>query len=723
MYTIEAAGFQPDDIIKNGNQFTLANGLFGYRGTLEEYRAEDLVQLTMGGVYDRRRDGFEEPVAFFNPLYTYLRVGGRIVHPRRFPPEKHVQTLDMEKGLHVRKTVFQVDGIDVSVSAERFLSAQDPSLLALRYRFSVNRSVDLELFTGIDTKVADGRGPHLDYPRFLAEDEINTAMAPLLDGRGAIAVSETTVFAVPGEYDAVMVESMPLRRYRFRAEADRTYELVKIAAVAHAATDPSQQTVAAVAAARGSSFDDLLNASATVWRRRWNVADVAISDNPKLQLAVRNSIWQLLANRPSTPTMSVPMRGLGCQGMQGAVSWDAELCLMPFYLNTDLEAAKNLLLYRFHTLPGARAKAASVGCRGAFFALQSLSDGSEASVSENEALGAADRERIAATSAYTSGIVAYALMNYYARVRDDAIMTAGGLALLLECAHFYATRLTAEPERRRLSAKGVTGPDEYHAGIDDDALILRLATFTMESAIEILRAMKQDNGPFVKKLFESGNYGEAVDAVKAALQAMPAVKVGPDYLIEQFAGYHALEDASIKDVKKRMAHPNEYLGGPKGVATPTKIIRQADVVMLLTLFESDYSRMVKNANLQYYEPRTERGTPLSGAFHAVLAAALGKAESAVHYLQKSANANLTFEGRQFVDNLFVGGTYPMAAGAAYLALTAGFCGLRAKAGYLMCDARLPETLREVSFRVASFANVANVSVRSTGGRIVWEKDA
>ncbi len=721
MYVIEAAGFQPDDIIKNGNLFCVANGLIGYRGTLEEYRADDLVQLTMGGVYGRRKDGFEEPIAFFNPLYTYLKIGGQVLHPRRVPPEKHLQTLDMENGRHFRETQFLADGADVTVSAERFLPAQDPSLFVLRYRFTISKAVDVELFTGIDTKVADGRGPHLDYPRFTFEDDIQTAMAPILDGRGQIAVSETATLSENCEYDAVMVEAMPLRRYRFRAVANRTYTLVKYASVASAPADPTPATIRAIAAARAVSFDDLLKESAKLWRKRWNLSDMLFPDHPKLQFAMRNAVWQMLANRPSTPFQSVPMRGLGCQGMQGAVSWDTELCLLPFYLNTDREAARNLLLYRVHTLPGARAKAASVGCKGAFFAMKSLSDGSEAAVTENEGMGAAERETVANTSIYTSGVVAYALMSYFARVRDYEIMAAGGLSVLLECAHFYATRFAAEPERRRLSAKGVTGPDEYHQKIDDNALTIRLAVFTMESALETLKAMKQENPQYVKKLFEANNYAEAVDAIKAAIQVMPSFKIGADFLIEQFPGYHALQDASIKDVKKKLATPNEYLGGPKGVATPTKIIRQADVMMLLALFESDYSRMVKNANLQYYEPRTERGTPLSGAFHAIISAALGKAESAAHYLQKSAYASLTFEGRQFIDNLFVGGTYPTAAGAAYVATTAGFCGLRNKDGFMVCDARLPEAFKEVSFKVVNFQNVANVTVKSTGGRISWEK--
>lgn len=721
MYLIEAAGFQPDDIVKNGNQFTVANGLFGYRGTLEEYRADDLVSLTMGGVSHRRRDGFEEPVAFFNPFYTYLKISGQVLHPRRVLPEKHLQTLDMETSLHTRKTVFQVDGADVVVEADRFLPAQDRSLLVLRYQFTVSRAMEIELFTGIDTKVADGRGPHLDYPRFTETEGVFTAMAPILDGKGAIAVSETATLSAKYEYDAVMVESQPLRRYRFKAVADQRYTLVKYAAVAYGPADPAEAAVAAVVRARDTGYEPLFKLHAETWKKLWAFADVLFPDNPKIQLAMRGSVYRMLTNRPSTDRQSVPERGLGCQGMQGAVAWDTELCLLPFYLNVDREAARNMILYRVNTLPGARAKAAAIGCRGAFFALHSLSDGSEASVSESEAASGADRDLIQRTSVFTSGIVAHAVMEYDQRVRDSEIMTAGGLALLLECAHFYATRLTAEPERRRLQAKGVTGPDEYHVGVDDDALTIRLAAYTMEAAIDTLKAMKQDNPQFVKKLFEQNGYAEAVDAIKAALQVLPPVKVGPDFLIEQFAGYHALEDASIKEVKKRMAHPTEYLGGPHGIATKTKIIKQADVVMLLALFDADYPRAVRNANLQYYEPRTERGTPLSGALHVLLATALGKAESAAHYFQKSVNANMTFEGRQFVDNLFVGGTYPTAAGAAYVAAVYGFCGLKHRDGFMMCDARMPEAFDETAFRVIHCGNVANVVVKRSGGRIVWEK--
>ncbi len=721
MYVIETAGYSPDDIVKNGNQFTVANGLFGYRGTLEEYRAEDLVGLTMGGVHHRRRDGFEEPVAFFNPLFTYLKIAGQILHPRLVPPEKHLQGLNMEIGLHYRKTLFQIEGADVFVESERFLSSVEKSLLAFRYRFTVSKSLDIELFTGIDTKVYDCRGPHLDYPRYSSWEGIHTAMAPVLDGGGYIAVSETAELTVKCEYDAVMIDNQPLRRYRFRVTPNQPVTLYKYAAVAYGREDPAAVAVDTVVRARQKTYELLYKENGDAWKNLWKTADVLLPNSPKLQLAMRTSIFHMLGNRPATGGQSVPVRGLGCQGMQGSVSWDTELCLLPFYLNIDSLAARNLLLYRIRTLPGARAKAAAIGCKGAFFAMQSLADGAEAIVSESEAATGADRERIAAMSIFTSGVIAHALMTYFERTRDYDIMTAGGLALLIECAHFYATRIVFDPERHRSLAKTVAGPDEYHVGIDDNALINRLVAFTFETAIETWKTMKQRDPAFVRQLFEANGYTEAIDAIKAAMASLATIRIGPDFLIEQFAGYHGLEDLSIKDVKKRMERPNEYLGGPNGIATMTKLIKQADVVMLLALFEDEFSRAVKNANLQYYEPRTERGTPLSGAMHVLVAAAIGKCESVAHYFQKSLFANATFEGRQFVDNLFVGGTYPTAAGAAYLSAVYGFCGMRHKNGFMICDARLPDAITDISFKVVNFANVATVSVKPSGGKIAWEK--
>ena len=44
-----------------------------------------------------------------------------------------------------------------------------------------------------------------------------------------------------------------------------------------------------------------------------------------------------------------------------------------------------------------------------------------------------------------------------------------------------------------------------------------------------------------------------------------------------------------------MIHPNEYLGAGQGLAVPTKVIKQADVIMMLNMFKDRYSKEIKKA--------------------------------------------------------------------------------------------------------------------------------
>jgi kojibiose phosphorylase len=71
MFKIESHSFLPADVIKNGNQFIIANGYMGYRGTLEEYTKDEMVGLNLSGVYNqppRQLDPWRESVNVYNPL-------------------------------------------------------------------------------------------------------------------------------------------------------------------------------------------------------------------------------------------------------------------------------------------------------------------------------------------------------------------------------------------------------------------------------------------------------------------------------------------------------------------------------------------------------------------------------------------------------------------------------------------------------------------------------
>ena len=75
--------------------------------------------------------------------------------------------------------------------------------------------------------------------------------------------------------------------------------------------------------------------------------------------------------------MSIGARGLSGTSYKGHVFWDTEIFMLPFFDLTYPEAARALLMYRFHTLSGARAKAARLGYRGALYAWESADTGED----------------------------------------------------------------------------------------------------------------------------------------------------------------------------------------------------------------------------------------------------------------------------------------------------------------------------------------------------------
>ena len=141
-------------------------------------------------------------------------------------------------------------------------------------------------------------------------------------------------------------------------------------------------------------------------------------------------------------------------------------------------------------------------------------------------------------------------------------------------------------------------------------------------------------------------------------------------------------------------NPHEYLGGGNGLATTTQIIKQADVVLTLFLFNERYPLETKLANWEFYEPRTEHGSSLSACSYSLIAAQIGKVDWAYKYFMKTATIDLTGEGKQYVGTLYIGGTHPAGNGGAWMSAVFGLCGIQAAGETLAIQPHLPFALAE-----------------------------
>jgi len=158
MKRISHSGFQAKDILFHGNRYLIANGYFGYRGTLEEYTKDSLVQFNLNGIYDRVGEAWRESINAFNPMYTYIEVKGVRLDVRTMKPSAHEQALEMKVGLHQRSTAFKVGTASIKIESERFADQNNLHNLACSYSFSSTADIELDLFCGIDCDVFDTSG-------------------------------------------------------------------------------------------------------------------------------------------------------------------------------------------------------------------------------------------------------------------------------------------------------------------------------------------------------------------------------------------------------------------------------------------------------------------------------------------------------------------------------------------------------------------------------------
>jgi trehalose/maltose hydrolase-like predicted phosphorylase len=217
-------------VTHHGNLFLLGNGRMGYRGTLEEFGPEEKVGIHLPGLYDRVGDAWREPVNAPNGLYTRVAVNGTWLNPLEVAPVGHRQSLDMGAAVHHRETKFLVEGAEVTIKAERFLSAADVNLMALRYTASVSGDAEITLESGIDERIWDLNGPHLDNLSVSHLDDAVVLTARTHEKGSEVAVAECCGLTASAPAQSSSVNGA-LRRWTFRVAGGATFELLKYAAV------------------------------------------------------------------------------------------------------------------------------------------------------------------------------------------------------------------------------------------------------------------------------------------------------------------------------------------------------------------------------------------------------------------------------------------------------------------------------------------------------------
>ncbi len=458
--------------------------------------------------------------------------------------------------------------------------------------------------------------------------------------------------------------------------------------------DASEEALNALDRAKRIGWRNVLAEHEAAWTERWRLSDLELAGDDAARQALRFAIYHLnSAANPDDERVSIGARALTGDAYLGHVFWDTETYVLPFYTATWPEAARALLMYRYHLLPAARAKAARAGWRGAMFAWESADTGEETTPEQIlDARGQPIQVLCGTQEQHITADVAYAVWQYWEATGDDRFMLDAGAEILLETARFWASRATLEADGRS-HIRGVIGPDEYHETIDDSAYTNVMARWNIRRGIDIA-AMLRERWPdrWAELSRQLGCDDAELESWAAAADTLFINFDAKSGLFEQFTGFFDLEEIDLAHYAGRK-FPLDIMLGRERVQR-SQVIKQADVVALLGLLPDECDAKARLANFRFYEKRCGHGSSLSTGMHALVAARLGEMDTALRYFRATAAIDLHGVGESSA-----GGVHIAALGGLWQSAVFGFAGLSLRKAALGLDPHLPPGWQSLGFRV------------------------
>ncbi|MDF2613523.1 MAG: glycoside hydrolase family 65 central catalytic [Clostridia bacterium] len=352
------------------------------------------------------------------------------------------------------------------------------------------------------------------------------------------------------------------------------------------------------------------------WGKKWDLSDVVIEGDKEAQLAVRFSIYHLMrSNMEDDPRAAICAKGFAGEAYYGRYFWDTEIFILPFFIYTNPRAAKNLLMYRYLTLDGARENAAKYHSKGARYPWHSALRGDE----QCSLWEYADNE------VHITADIAYAIWHYYRATDDFDFLKNYGAEILVETARFWTDRVDSDG-RGGFNLLNVMGPDEYSAMTRNNSFTNRMVIFNLRKAIEVLKMIKEKDENSYQKLKDKLKLEDHELALFAQIaDKLPVIidqKTGIIQQSEDFENYAAIDVQSIWKDKSR---PFGFFITQEKLYR-SKCLKQADALALAMLFKNEFTKEQIENTYDYYEPLTTHDSSLSPVNHAIVAAWLDKRE-------------------------------------------------------------------------------------------------
>ena len=685
-WIISSREYSTQSQLANETKFTTANGFFGLRGTIG-FNPSKNGGTYIAGCYNKAHLTIPELVNIPDPLAVDVFIQNQNGFERLELTESNFsdfsESFDLRKGIFTYQfNVKTKSGFTFSISQERFVSWKNKHRWGSRYTLqSPDYNGKVFLLNSINTAVINN-----------AEDPVNRTSHfrhhRTYDLRTGIGISSILTDHSRAIHQFTSIEAnFDMKRVNYRVEHSRPVELYeffmkdsvpmvfcKTGVIFFDFEDEKGHTQLFNAKKnfeeyRKIGYEEEKGAHIEAVQKNWEITDIRIKGNNRVQKALRWCIFQLNATAFMLESnASIGAKGLHGEGYKGHIFWDTEIFMFPFFLYTNPQIAKKLLLYRYQTLRGAKENALLSGYNGARFAWESAETGHETTPKWGENYkGEKVRIWTGDIEYHISADVAISIYHYYRATLDQSFMDHYGLEILMETAKFWESRVEYNAGKERYEIKDVIGPDEFHEHVDNNVYTNYLARWNLQYSAFVLESYRRENPECLNEIIEKISLEKGSAGRWKAIAEKIFIPTDPNSnVIEQFEGYFRLKEYRISEYDDN-GMPKWPKGLDLGRLNDTSLIKQPDVLMLMYLMPETFSFEQQKENYSFYESRTMHKSSLSPGIHALLGISVHQYEHAYDYFKKTLFTDLSDNQR----NTFLG-LHAAATGGAWLSAVMGF---------------------------------------------------
>ncbi|MEQ8671625.1 MAG: hypothetical protein RLP44_07430 [Aggregatilineales bacterium] len=708
-WTLKEYPFHPEKIHHYETIFAIGNGYLGHRASFEERFDNDTPATLIHGIFNHSPeihvpelvnapDWAEIQLTVDGTPFSLITKSENALNPPDGLILGYERKLHMDQGLLRRIVLFRASsGATVRIIFERFASLNNQHVMAQRVQISaIDGAPTIEIKGVLNGDVTNNGIQHWGTMDASAEDDHIALYGITNQSNYELAMTAYLNSPVPIHYSTDDKRAVATSTVELDLDGEVTFE--KFTAIYTSRDTEDIRTAAQKTAKVASSlgYSALFEAHAAAWNAYWKAVDIQIDGDESAQLGLRFATYHVMIAAPQhDDDVSIGAKTLSGMGYKGHVFWDTELFMLPPFSLTKPHIARNMLMYRYHRLAGARQKAQENGYDGAMFPWESTDTGIETTPQWSDVLDKSGKPIRIWTGDHEQHIstdIAYAILQYWRWTGDDEFLVNFGAEIVLDTAVFWDSRVEAKNNRYELHDQ--IGPDEYHENISNSVFVNRMVVWHLQQALTLLDWLKTNAPEDATRLIDQLNLTDTRIAKWQDIIQRMYLPFDEDKQIHiQFDGFFDMEYIPVQKYEPRVGGIWGFLGHER--ALESQVIKQADVVMLMALLGDEVgSPEVLLNNWETYYPRCDHGSSLSPAMHAWVAARLGLVDEAYSMFEHAAAIDLEDNKGNVSD-----GIHGAASGGLWQALVFGFCGLHLTDEGPKLDPKLPPHWKSIRFNV------------------------